>query len=320
MADVDKKSLLSRLPFGKIIPLTFYGLLLLFLYLYLRSIDFSQLDNVRIDWRYMSVAVILGLAARYWGAFIWFVILAGLGAKDLKDKTQLVYVYAKAWMGRYIPGTAPWILGKIYFASQHGISKNKLAVSSLLEGGLQILVTMTLASLILIADSRLDVISGTMKLLMGGIVIVGVIAVIPAVFNRLISLAYRIIRKKTFDKEHFANSRVILTGASLYVVGAIINGFSLFFIAKAVYPALDYSDMLFVIGTGSLAGAVSMLVVFAPSGIGVREGIQLVLLSLIMPTELALIVVVFTRVIGILMDVAFWALARATTILRHKVL
>lgn len=311
MPDSDEKRWVPRSSLLKIIPFMFYALLFVFLFLYLRSIDFSKLESVTVDWRYMIPAVGLGLVGRYWGAFIWFVILAGLGAKNLTNKTQLVYVYAKAWMGRYIPGTAPWILGKIYFASQYGISKNKLAVSSLLEGGLQILVTMTLASLILVADRRLDVINPTMKLLIASVIIAGIIALIPAVFNRLMSLAYKILRKKQFQSEHFVNGHTILSGGLLYVIASFINGLSLFFVAKAAYPALDYADMLFVIGAGSLAGAASMLVIFAPSGIGVRESIQLVLLNLIMPPEVALVVVVLTRIFSIIIDIVFWGLARS---------
>jgi uncharacterized membrane protein YbhN (UPF0104 family) len=66
--------------------------------------------------------------------------------------------------------------------------------------------------------------------------------------------------------------------------------------------------MLFVMGADTLAGAIGMIVIFAPSGIGVREGIQLTLLSLIMPKELALIITVVTRLWNVLVDLLFFAL------------
>jgi uncharacterized membrane protein YbhN (UPF0104 family) len=296
---------------SRLIAPVFYALLILFLVLYLRSIDFSQLLHLHLNWWYLGIASLLALITRYLGTYTWFVILKTLGAADLHLQKQLIYVYAKAWMGRYIPGTAPWILGKIYFASQHGIPKQKLAVGSLLEAGIQI-VTMLVFSLSLLAfDSRLDVLGGGFKLLMIAVAIVGITVLIPGVFNWLLKLALRVLRRKPLDDEHLATPQTIGRGALLYLANAVINGLSLFFIAKGVAPDLAYSNITFAIGAASLAGAASMLAVFAPSGLGVREGIQLVLFSLIMPKELALAVTVITRLWSVGIDIVFFALSRA---------
>ena len=294
----------------RLVPFTFYTLLIIFLALYLRSIDFSKLANLDLNWWYLVLASILALIKNYVGTFTWFVILRSLGARDLHLQKSLIYVYAKAWMGRYIPGTAPWILGKIYFASQHGVPKQKLAVSSLLEGGLQI-VTMLVFSLALLAfDSRLDVLGAGFKWLMVGVAAAGIVMVMPGVYNRVIGTAYKLLRKKTIDPENRATNKTIAQGVSLYLADALINGLSLFFIAKAVDPSLAYSNIVFAMGAASLAGAVSMLAIFAPSGLGVREGIQLVLFSLIMPKEMALAVTIITRLWSVGVDFAFFGLSR----------
>jgi uncharacterized membrane protein YbhN (UPF0104 family) len=244
------------------------------------------------------------------GTFTWLTILRSLGARDLHLQKQLIYVYAKAWMGRYIPGTAPWILGKIYFASKHGIPKQKLAISSLLEGGLEIVTLLVFALALLIFDKRLNVLGAGFKALMVGVAVVGIIVLIPAVFNRLIRFAYKLIRHKDVEAEHLATNQTILRGTSLYLVNSLINGTSLFFIAKGVDPALAYHNITFAMGAASLAGAASMLALFAPGGIGVREGIQLVLFSLIMPKELALAVTIMTRLWSVGIDFVFFGLSR----------
>lgn len=295
----------------KLIPWAFYGLLLVFLVLYLRSIDYSKLADISISWPFVLIATAFALAFRYWGAFIWVVLLRSLGAATVRLNRTLVYIYAKSWLGRYIPGTAPWILGKIYFASQQGISKNKLAVSSLLEGALQIIVQFLFALALLAFDPRLDIISGQIKLLILVAIVGCVVALIPAVFNKLVASAYQLIKKKPFAREHYASGHTIGKGFALYIVGALLSSLSLFFIAKAVYPALSYDQLLFVMGVGTLSGAVSMVAIFAPSGLGVREGIQLALLSLIMPTEYALVVTVVTRLWSILVDMLFFAVAKS---------
>jgi uncharacterized membrane protein YbhN (UPF0104 family) len=306
---------------SRAIPILFYGLLLVFLVLYLRSIDFSKFKDAQFVWVYIGIASVIGLVSRFWQIFIWLVLLDGLGAKGLRGNIrQLIYVYAKSWLGRYIPGTAPWLLGKVYFASKHGISKHKLAVSSLLEGGLQIAVTMAVAIAMLMFDSRLNVIDDKLKLLMLVALAFCVISVLPPVFNRIISMAYRLLRHEKLEQEHLSTTKTVFRGASLYAIGALIGGVSLFFIAKAVYPDLDVHNIWFVMGAGSLAGAASMLAVFAPSGLGVREGIQLALLSVIMPTELALLVTIITRLWGVALDLVFFGFGRLISLSAKKVM
>jgi uncharacterized membrane protein YbhN (UPF0104 family) len=296
----------------KLVTLSFYALLLLFLFFYLRGIDFSVFQQAHFVWGYIIIASFLALVSRYWQIFIWFVLLKGLGARDLaRSKGQLIYVYAKSWMGRYIPGTAPWILGKIYFASQHGIPKKKLAVSSLLEGALQVSVVMAVASVLLLADSRLNVVSARFKLVIGVVLVMCLLAIVPPVFNRLVKYAYKLLRKQEIEEEHLAGGGTIARGAGLYVIGALVNGVSLFFMAKAIYPALSSHDLFFVMGAGSLASAASMLAIFAPSGVGVRESIQLILLSAIMPKELALLVTVVTRLWSVTIDFIFFGLSKS---------
>lgn len=292
------------------VPLIFYGLFGVFLVLYVRSLDYNQLRAIRISWPYMLIATIFGLAFRYWGVYIWVTLLKSLGAQHLGSLVRLTYVYAKSWLGRYIPSPGAWMMGKVYFASKHGISKNKLAVSSILEGSLQIVVVMTISFAMLIFDRRFDVVESRYKILMFIIVIGGIIVMMPPIFNRVISLGYSVVKRKKFDTSHKASSNTIITGSLLYTVGAIINGLSLFFIAKSVYPTLGYDNLIFVMGVGNLAGAVSMLAVFAPSGIGVRESIQLVLLSIIMPKEAALVVTVITRLWGVGIDFLFFGLSK----------
>lgn len=243
--------------------------------------------------------------------YIWVSLLRGLGATELKATWQLAYVYAKAWMGRYIPGTAPWILGKIFFASQQGISKNKLAVSSMLEGGLQVVATLAVAFAMLLIDARLDVVSPELKIVMVAVLAGCIIAIIPSVFNRLVLMAYKLVRPhKQFPVEHLAHGRIIAWGAFLYIFSAILSGLAAFFAAKTVYPELGYDDMLFVMGASNLAGALGMVAFFAPSGIGVREGILLVLLSLVMPKEIALLVTIISRLWAVLVDFLFVGLSK----------
>lgn len=295
-----------------VLTVAFYVIVAIALGVYLLNVDWSAFADITFDWRYLVLAGITALGFRYWQTFIWVTVLRGLGARDVRMSPELVQVYAKSWLGRYIPGTAPWILGKIYFASQHGVSKAKLAVGSLLEAAIQIAVLLATSSILLLLDPRLDVVSPALKLTMGLVVVGVVIGLIPAVFNRLMALAFRILRRPTLTDDNKAGWGTIGLASGQYVIGAALSGLSLFFVVKALYPELPWSDALFVIAAGNLAGAASMLAVFAPGGIGVRETIQLVLLGLVIPPAIAVIAVVFTRLWGIAMDLLFFTITRTT--------
>ncbi|MCV2394174.1 flippase-like domain-containing protein [Actinotalea sp. M2MS4P-6] len=291
---------------------SFYAALMIFLFLYLRSVDYSTLRGLQPVWWALVVASVLALSFRYWGAFIWTTLLRSLGAHDVRLNPELVDVYAKSWLGRYIPGTAPWILGKIYFASQHGVPRSKLAVSSLLEAALQIIVQLLFALTLLAFDPRLDVLPASLRATFVVAIVACVAALVPAIFNRLLSTAFRLLRRGALADEHLVTWPTLLKGFGLYAIGAVVGGLSLYFIARTVDSSLEWAQLPFVVGVSTLAGAVSMLAVFVPGGIGVREGIQVALLSLIMPTEVAVLVAVTTRLHAVLIDLIFFGLARAT--------
>ncbi len=294
------------------VTIAFYAAIVLFLVLYLRRIDWESLKDIRIHWGMLGIAGLFGVAFRFWGAYIWLVLLKSLGAKNLRgSRRQLVQVYAKSWLGRYIPGTAPWILGKIYFASQHGVSKNKLAVSALLEGALQLVVLLAVSFVMLVSDDRLHNIDSGTRWLVVGVLVACVMTLVPSVFNGIISTAHRILRKKPLDVQHLASGKTIVQGALLYLVGAVLSGLSFYFITKAIWPSVNAGDALFIMGAGNFSGAISMLAICAPSGIGVREGVLLVLLGMIIPPEAALAATVLSRVWGIVMDFVFFGLGSA---------
>lgn len=294
----------------RVITVVFYTSLVVFLFFYVKSLDLSTLSDLQFNLQFVIVASVLGLAMRYSQTLNWLVILHGLGAKELGHNwAALVYVYAKSWLGRYIPGTAPWILGKIYFASRLGVPKGMLAVSSFLEALLQITVILALSSVLLMLDERFLVINETLRLLMGMALAVCFIVLLPPVFNRLLSLAFMIVKKKKLSSENYVTAPLLTRGVLLYMAGGLLYGVSIFFMAKTVYPQLEYDNLLFIAGASNLAGVMGMLAIFLPSGIGVREGIQLIVLSLIMPPEIALAITVLTRLWDVALDLVFFGLS-----------
>ena len=302
----------SRKFWGRAIPIAFYLLIAVFAYFYLTSIDWAALSSMAINWWFMGAATVASIAVRYWFAGIWMFLLTRLGADLTGQRGALFLVYAKSWLGRYIPGGATWILGKIYFATKLGISKAKLGISSFLEGALQIIVVLISAAIMLASDSRIATLGASWIWLLWLGAGVGLIAVFPPVFNRVLSFGFKLVRKVELDREHLPSTPTIGLGILSFLVSSILSGLSFFFVAAAVDPTLGWGDLLFVVGASNLASALSMIAVFAPAGLGVREGIQLAMLLLVMSPEQALVATVLMRVWSIVMDAVFAGVAWTT--------
>jgi len=301
------------------IPIAFYTLLVGFLVFYLTTIDWTVLAGIDINWWLVAAATAASLAFRYWGVMIWFFLLKRLGATGLTGKyVSLTFVYAKSWLGRYIPGAATWILGKVYFASQHGISRGRLAVSGVLEGALQIVATLGLAIAVLLIDSRTQTFGPWFTVALIAALAACVLAIVPRVFEFLLNIALRVFRRPKVDRELMPSGATIVWSALMYLGGAIIAGFSYYLISAALYPAIEPADIIFIVGATSLASAVSMLAVFAPGGLGVREGVLGLLLALVVPGEIALVIVVVTRVWSVAVDGVFFLLAGGTNLIAGR--
>ena len=290
----------------RLIPVVFYALVIVFGTIYLTRIDWQGLSEITIDPLWLLVATAVSLFTRFWFAEIWLFLLKRLGAKLDGNRAKLFVVYSKAWLGRYIPGGAAWIFGKIYFASQIGVSKTKLAISSFLEGALQIIVVLVSAAALLALDPRASQFGPLWVWGLIAVCVVGLLAVYPPIFNRVIKFGYLKARKKQLDDADLPNNKTIGLGILAFGGSALISGLSYFFIAKTLVPELSFGDLFYVVGTANLASALSMLAIFAPAGLGVRETIQLTTLLVIMNPAQAVAVTVFMRLWSIVLDLVFW--------------
>jgi len=294
---------------GRVIPIVFYALIAVFAAIYLTKINWAALQNLKLHWGWIAASSVCAIALRYWYASIWMFLMRRLGAHTRGNHAELYAVYAKSWLGRYLPGGATWIVGKIYFASKLGLSKTKLGISSFLEGGLQIIALLISASLILAFDPLVQAFGQQWVTLLLVGTAVGLISVYPPIFNRITAFLYLKVRKQSIDAASLPSTATIGLGIGAFLFSSILNGFAFYFIVLAVAPEVGAKNILYILGCASLANALSMLAIFAPAGLGVRETVQLTMLSVLINPALALVVTVLDRLWSILMDGIFWGSA-----------
>ncbi len=291
-----------------ILKLAFYvGIVVAFGW-YLTTVDWASLDGLELAWGWLILATAVAVAFRYAGVLIWRLVLIELGARDLPRFGVLADVYARAWMARYIPGTIPWIAGKVYLAAEHGISKSRLAVSSVVEAAAQIIGVGAVSLALLAADGRILEVSPALRWLVAlGAVALGV-GLLPPVFNRVVRLGFRLVRRGTPVAVQW---RLIGLTLSSYGAAGLLSGLAYALLALALAPGLGARDILFLVGAFGFAGVVGMLTPFVPSGLGTRDGVQLLLLLIVLDPALATVVVLVSRLWSAVVDVLFWSVAAA---------
>lgn len=251
----------------------------------------------------------VALASRFWSVHIWVQLLRRFGTDPLPPFAVMSGVFSKAWMGRYLPGKVAWVAGKVYFAAAHGIDKQRLAVTSVLESLLQILVFLDASLLVLLLTGQLRVLDTRLQSLSIAVAVVLSLLLIPSVFNAFIALTLRVMRRPESGSNQLTGS--VLAGAvGRYLVGAALSGGSYYLLAATLVD-VALSDALFVMASFTLAGTIGILSFFAPSGIGVREGVAGLLLATIMSNEDTIAIVIAARLFSTVADLAFLGLGQA---------
>lgn len=273
------------------------------------SVDWASLGEIDVAWGWFAAATVIALAFRYLGVIVWRVVLSRLGAAGLPPFRVLADIYAKAWLARYIPGTVPWIAGKIYLAAAHGISKSKLAVSTLVEAAAQVVAVGAVSLALLAIDPRVGEISPTLRVVVALGAVAGFVAMSPPVFNRLLALGFRVLKRGTAVTVGWP---VVRDSLALYGGGALISGLAYAFLMRSVVPDVGMADLVFLAGAFGFAGVVGILTPLVPSGLGTRDATQLVLLLIILPAPTAALVVLLSRVWSAAVDLLFWAVAVLT--------
>lgn len=87
----------------RLFPYIFYGLLGVFLFIYLSNINYSSLCAIQIDTNFILFALIIGLISRFWLAIIWLAMLARLGAKRIHHNYPVFFMFLQnpGWVATF---------------------------------------------------------------------------------------------------------------------------------------------------------------------------------------------------------------------------
>ncbi len=290
--------------FGRIASVLCYLFVAYVLARYFKDIYWEKLLKTEVNWAILVAALVAETGTRFLLPPIWMFLLREFG-QPVRHYWTLNFVYAKAWLGRYLPGKVAWVGGKIYFASQEGLDLTILTLASPLESVIQITANLVLGLGLVtvfsptVLDQKVVIFSLTSLAILLG-------STYPPIFNRLVRLAYKILRKRDLEVKYTLRVSTFWKTFLLFIGFSLACGFPFSLTCKAVVVDFNMAEhFLYIVSAATLSVSIGMLALFAPSGLGVREGVLAMFLAPLFSKESALVIVVLLRLSAVLGDVLF---------------
>jgi uncharacterized membrane protein YbhN (UPF0104 family) len=262
----------------------------------------TNFQNLRFDWRWLVVS---------WVLLLGYYAIYTLGLDLIMRALGSPSTYMKAFklnfaslLGKYIPGGFWPAVGRVALAPAMSLSRAHAAVSMVLEAGLSTAGGLLVFALSLAFGGAVP--KGTQPWQWMALAVVIIVCLHPAIFRRALGLAFKVARVKQEAPSLGYGVTLLLVAiyaASWLVAGAAFQAFSLALVATAKVDVLMYAGAY---AAGSIAG---LVVLFAPGGIGVREGVLAFLITPLVGPGLAVVVGFAARVWSTLLELALSGLA-----------
>ncbi len=223
-----------------------------------------------------------------YGAYLWQRILANLGERiSFKHSLSITGI---SILGKYLPGKVWYAAGRVYFIKKLGVKEEKGFLSMALETGL-----LLLSSLIIFIISPLIykfIVLRNYIIFAIVLTIIFVIAVHPYFASKIIKIIYGVLKRPFAELKYSYPSMLFLT--LLYGIAWIIYGIGFFLLINSFY-SVSCSKFIALTGVFAISWNLGFIALFAPAGLGIREGILTLLLSLYFPKPIAIIISLLSR-------------------------
>jgi glycosyltransferase 2 family protein len=246
-------------------------------------------------------SVLLAAAAVAATLPMWRSILRGLDVGiPLRPAARVFFL---AQLGKYLPGSVWPVLAQMELAGRYGIARARMLAAGVLTVAVNVVVGGVLACALLPFVNR-----AALHRFWWLPVCLPLIVVLlhPRVVISAANHILRLLRRQPLDVELRLGAELraaawgllswLLLGAHVYLLTAALGADGL--------PAAAAS-----VAAGSLAISAGTLFLPAPAGAGVREIAFVLALSTVLPTATALLVALISRVMLVIVDVGFAALA-----------
>lgn len=218
----------------------------------------------------------------------WRTILIKLG--DSIDFKRAFWIMSASQTAKYVPGGIWFVLGRIHLGKETNLGAEKIGLSVIIETMLTFLVGIIIF-IFSISFSGYAKLNNFIYVIPA--LVFFLILLYPPLLSRLANFCLKIVKRPVVN---LAISYSELLNLSIYFLGlwiAQIIGF--YFLINSIY-SIDINRITNLAATYTLSWMSGFIVIFAPGGLGVREGTMSLLLSSFIPTPLAIAISFLSRV------------------------
>ncbi|HEY7722863.1 MAG TPA: lysylphosphatidylglycerol synthase transmembrane domain-containing protein [Pedococcus sp.] len=278
------------------------------------SADLRRVDggSLALASAFVAVAPILTMLG-------WRRLLADLGS-DL-HVAPAGGIFFVGQLGKYLPGSVWSIVAQAEMAARLHIPRSRSAVVGMITLGLAAICGFVVGLPALPLLLRREGGEGVGWLLLALPLVV--VLLWPPLLNWGIAVGLRLLRREPL--EHNLSGRAVLTTAACFIGAWIFSGLHAWVLVRAIgEPTVDPGQLVVASVCGfALASSLAMFSVVLPAGVGVREGLLVLILAPgTTSTSAAAAVVVLSRFLTVLADVVFalagWAYARSHHLLTNR--
>lgn len=294
------------------LKIVFLLLIFYFYFIFLKS-NFSQLKNYELNFNlpYLFLTFIWLLLSLTFPVFCWKYLLK-LFKQNISFPDSLKIWFA-ANLGRYLPGKIWQITGLVYLGQKKGLEKKALTQSVIYSQLISLISGSSLSFFLLsdILDSKINTLTFKIVIIISNIIFFAFPSILIHLGNLLLQVLKRNKLNLTITRKDFF----------LYYIMQVINwlglGFSFYLCTKSLYAAdFDFSlNYLFLLPLSWIIGLIS---IFAPGGIGIREGVLTFLLLNFLPKELAIILPWAHRIIISLVEFFLTIIFSHSYVIKYK--
>lgn len=315
--------LLKNKSIKRLLTIIIVGLVGYFFYSTLSS-NWQEVKDIDFDLNVYSVIALLLLtvavveSGRLWGKLLN--VLTEREGKYVKGN-EAVRVHIASWLLKYIPGQAGSLINKVAWAKGKGYSKKLVLITFVYENIFLLMASFLISVPILLIfnGSETEILFGNPLYIFGVVVAVGLLllSLKGKTLHRVANLAFSKILKQPVGREFFLSDLQALKLQLFYTLPRLLNGVGFVFIA-ASFLEVSPSAYLPLGAAYIIAGAIGILAIFVPSGIGVREAVIVALTGQFIGLEQAIVLAIVARLYTTVADAALAAGYGLLTIRRHK--
>ncbi len=228
--------------------------------------------------------------------FINFLIFVKAWQKIIRSLSNTItfvnafWIMSASQLAKYVPGGIWFALGRIFLGKGESLKAETIGISVVIETVLTLLV-----GIVLFFSSMFSTTYGFDQnwVFLIPIALLFMVLLHPMIMNKLINRALHILKRQEI---HFHITYLKIFFLSLYFFGlwiAQIIGF--YFLINSIYT-IPFSKIFNLAAAYTLSWMSGFIVIFAPGGLGVREGMMSLLLSSFIPSPLAIAISFLSRI------------------------